>query len=82
MYRLAKIQDEDFTRFSALNIVRKAIRKFFDKRKATLLRIKNDTSVLVGERPSVNEYYDTTSKAVINNREVFDLRESYTDRDA
>lgn len=82
MYRMAKIQDEDFTRFSALNIVRKAIRKFFDKRKTTLLRIKNDTNVLVGERPSVNEYYDTTSKAVINNREVFDLRESYTDRDA
>lgn len=82
MFHIAKLEDEDFDRFAATNVIKKAMRRFIGKRRDTLSKIKNDTNALVGERPSVTVYYDTTSKAVINNQEVFDLRESYLDGDS
>lgn len=77
IYKNAKVVDDDFDSKDYLAPVKNLLRKFFTRRKKTLMRIKQETNMLISNKPSVTEYYDTTAKIDSEIVETLQGRESY-----
>lgn len=71
--------DEEFGRYSVVNLPRKAWIKLISKRKDTLMKLKSETNNPLAKKPPVTEYYDTTAKISVEKDEQFEIREVYND---
>ncbi len=72
-------QNDEFGRYSIMNIPKKIWRKFVLKRRTTLMRLKTETNNPLANKPPVTEYYDTTAKISVEKDEEFEMREVYND---
>ena len=57
---------EPFTEF-----LTRPVRKLADKRRASYIKLFNETNLNVGPRPPAEEYYDTTARIDFDNNELF-----------
>jgi hypothetical protein len=72
-------QNDEFGRYSIMNIPKKIWKKFVLKRRTTLMRLKTETNNPLANKPPVTEYYDTTAKISVEKDEEFEMREVYND---